>query len=330
MNLNSPAQLKTTLPALCHQPGNIAILTHSNPDGDGLATALALRVILKQAGYKSDIVLEEIAPDFLDFLYAKENTFVLDENMDYQILILVDCHEPERTGKCSILADKANQLIAIDHHEPQNLNRSWYYYIEPKQVSAGVMIYQTFKHEISRLDISTRRYVTDCLFTTILNDTDGFMNNNTDAEVFRICSELTKLGTKPSEVMEKFLLSNSPAKLKFAGETLSNIRLFDEGRILFMHSTIEQLKQNGLSQEATNKLTRWVKGATGVQVFIYARELRDNSYRLSLRSSSVNCNKICRTFGGGGHNSAAGCVIDAPLGSMIDSILAEVQKYLNE
>ena len=330
MRLNNPNQLKTTLNALCRQPGNIAILTHKNPDGDGLAASLALKKILHKLGHEADIILEEKAPEFLDFLDVDSQTLVYNSSMRYNHLILVDCHEPERTGKCSILAQTATSLIAIDHHEPQNLNPHWYYYLKPDVVSVGAILFNTYRSDIIKLNIRDKNYVTDCIYTTILNDTDGFMNNNTDATVFHLCAEIVKLGTQPASIMEKFLLNNSPQKLRFVGETLSSIETYNKDKILFMYSTISQLEDNDLIQDDTSKITKWVKGANGIEVFIYAREIDKNKYRLSLRSSKVNCNKICNTFDGGGHNSAAGCVINAPLEKVKELILSEVTKNLNE
>ncbi|MCF7911322.1 MAG: DHH family phosphoesterase [Candidatus Cloacimonetes bacterium] len=329
MKLNSPAQLKTTLLAHCRQPGKIAILTHKNPDGDGLAAALALQDILLKSGFANDIVLEEPAANELDFLQVKDKVIVFQSDMEYKILILVDCHEPERTGKCAVLAEKASVLIAIDHHEPQELNNHWYYYIKPDQVSAGAIIFTTFRSEIASMPPVRRRYVADCLYTTILNDTDGFMNSNTDAEVFRICAQLTEMGVIPHLLMEAFLLNNSPAKLRFIGEALSSIETYHDDTILFLHTTLDQLAANGLSQEDTSKITRWVKGSTGVKAFIYAREISPDNYRLSLRSAAINCNAICAKFGGGGHISASGCSIQLPFADMKKTIIDEVKKQLN-
>lgn len=329
MKLNTNQQLKTTLQAICRQPGKIAILTHQNPDGDGLAAALALKSILKKMGYESDIILEKAAPAFLDFLQVKDHTMVLSPEMSYQIVILLDCHEPERTGACSELADKSKALVAIDHHEPRELNPHWYYFIKPEDVSTGATLFKTFKHEIGRMKGEQKRYVTDCIYTTILNDTDGFMNNNTDSEVFKVCADLAEMGTSPAEVMEKFILNNSPAKLKLVGSALQSIQTYRDGKILFMYTTLEQLAENKLDQDATSKITKWVKGSTGVEVFIYARETGENEYRLSLRSSSVDCNLICGKFGGGGHISASGCVINKSLAETRELVIEEVQNQLD-
>jgi len=182
---------------------------------------------------------------------------------------------------------------------------------------------------ITSLPPEQRKYVADCLYTTILNDTDGFMNSNTDAEVFRICAQITEMGTIPSQLMEAFILNNSPDRLRLVGDALSSIETYNDNEILFLHTTLAQLAEKGLSQEDTSKITKWVKGSTGVKVFIYAREIAVGSYRLSLRSTQINCNTVCGKFGGGGHKAASGCSIETTYKKMKELILIEVKKQLN-
>lgn len=330
MLISKLSQLHTTVSALCRQPGKIALLTHTNPDGDGLPACLAMKEILRKMGHKADVVLEAKPPKDMLFLKTSDEILIYDETMEYSTAFMIDCHEPERTGKASALIEKATNVIAIDHHEKHDLNSKWYYYIDPATVSAGAIILKTYYEDIKKYKIDDKRYISDCLYTTILNDTDGFINNNTDSEVFRLCSQLCKLGTIPSQVMESFVLNNTPQKLKFIGQAMASSELYFEDRVMFILSTQENFQENDLTSEAASKVTKWVKGAHGIDVFIYARELEDGDFRLSLRSPVVNCNKICGKFGGGGHTSASGCHIKGNLADMKKAILNEVEKELHE
>ncbi|MCF7919104.1 MAG: DHH family phosphoesterase [Candidatus Cloacimonetes bacterium] len=330
MLLTKPEQLHTTITALCRQPGKIAILTHTNPDGDGLAAALAFKHILRHLGNSSDIILEEEPPQYLDFLQTSAQVLLYKEDMVYPTVFLLDCHEKERTGKIAPLLEHASSVLAIDHHQQQVLEKNWYYYIKPEFVSAGAIIFQAFQRDLQRLPAPEKKYIADCLYTTILNDTDGFINSNTDTSVFQTCAQLCALGTIPAQIMEMFILNESPHKLRFTGQALSSIELSSAGRVMFMHSTQAQLAENDLDASTTSKVTKWVKGATGVQVVIYAREQENDSYRLSLRSSVVDCNAICKTFGGGGHRNAAGCTIPGTLTEVRKIILTQVENQLDE
>ena len=43
------------------ESNNVGIITHHNPDGDGLAASLALKKLAEAYGYSVDIILEETA-----------------------------------------------------------------------------------------------------------------------------------------------------------------------------------------------------------------------------------------------------------------------------
>lgn len=329
MKLSKPAQLRTTVSALCRQPGKIALLTHENPDGDGLAACLAFKHLLSLQGFKADIVLEDEPLSSLEFLKVSSQVKKYDKNMSYNIVFLLDCHEAERTGAAANLANDAAAVLAIDHHEMQKSQKNWFYCVKPEIVSAGAIIFEAYENEIKLLPADEKKYIADCIYTTILNDTDGFINNNTDSDVFLTAAKLCSLGTKPAEMMELFVLANSPSKLRFVGQALSSIELFSNNRILFINTNLEQLKLNNLDNSATSKITKWVKGAQGVQVIIYARQIEENSYRISTRSSVIDCNRLCGLFGGGGHKSAAGCRLNGSLSEIKTKILKETDKLLN-
>ena len=122
-----------------------------------------------------------------------------------------------------------------------------------------------------------------------------------------------KYNLNPSEIAEKFLLNKTVDEIRFIGETLSKIETYHNGQVLFMTSTLEMLEKRGLTQHATSKLTRYVKGIVGVKVIVYFSELETQYFRLNLRSNEINVNIIAVHFGGGGHKNASGCRIKGNL-----------------
>ena len=127
---------------------SIAILTHQNPDGDGFPATLALQEILKQKDIDSDIILEEPISDLYNYIRGKERSKVYSEEMKYQTVILVDCHESSRVGKCKPLVENADDIFTIDHHIENNVLHKAYNLILPECVSAGVIIFGLFEKEI--------------------------------------------------------------------------------------------------------------------------------------------------------------------------------------
>lgn len=308
---------------------SICILTHKNPDGDGLPASMGLQEILKDKNIKADIVLEETIPDSYDFLNGNQRTLVYSDDMFYDTVILVDCHEADRVGKCSPLIIKASKTFTIDHHIKNNTLDLAENLILPECVSAGVIIFDLFEKDIDNLSKVSKKYVADCIYTTILNDTDAFVNANVSPHTFLVSSKLMAYGMIPGKIAEAFLMNRSIDEMKFIAETLSSIRTHFNGRILFMHSTLKMLSDRGLTSHATVKLTGYVKGIKGVEMVVYFSELEPNYFRLNLRSKIINVNKIALVFDGGGHKNASGCKISGTLEEIEKKVLNEIEKQIS-
>ena len=307
---------------------SVCILTHKNPDGDGLPAAMALQEILKLKDVKADVVLEELIPDSYYFLDGNKRTLVYSDEMDYETVILVDCHEADRVGKCAPLIKKASNVFTIDHHIESKVLDFANNLILPECVSAGVIVFNLFEKNMDVLSDVSKKYVGDCIYTTILNDTDGFINANVSPHTFEVASKLMTYGMIPGKIAESFLMNRTVDEMKFIGATLSLIETHFDGRILFMYSTLKMLDDLQLTSHATSKLTGYVKGIKGVQLVVYFSELEPNYFRLNLRSNVINVNKIATVFDGGGHKNASGCRMYGSLEEIEKKILKEIEKQL--
>ncbi|MGB9588616.1 MAG: DHH family phosphoesterase, partial [Armatimonadota bacterium] len=62
---------------------------------------------------------------------------------------------------------------------------------------------------------------------------------------------------------------------------------------------------------------------------ILFREGIDGTTRISLRSrDGLDVSQIAHLFGGGGHRTAAGCTVSAPLDQAINLVVNAVQKWM--
>jgi len=328
MRVNSLESLKKILLESLEKYSSVGIVTHYSPDGDGFCAALVLQEILSQKNIKSEIILEKTAPAVYDFLNGRERSIVFSDKLAYDLLLILDCHEEERIGKCAPLISKAEKIIAIDHHPENELISNSETYIDTDKVSVGVIIYNLFSNEISSFPKLAQKYIAEAVYTTILNDSDNFINANTDAETFQISAELMKLGLVPGNIAEKFLMNKSPAEMRFIGEVLATIKTFEDKKILFMHSTLEMLSRNGLTREATDKMTRWVKGTRDVKILIYFQETESGKFRLHLRSNYIDVNKIAMKYDGGGHIRASGCEISGTYSELEEKLLKDIKEQL--
>jgi len=306
----------------------IALLTHKNPDGDGFPACLALQEILMQKNIKSDIILEEEPSEIYDFLDGYKRAKTFSEYMIYDLLIILDCHEVERIGICEPLIPTAKKIIAIDHHILSEPIDGADTYIDTSAVSAGAIIFNMFKDEIEKLNEEPANYISQAIYTTIINDTDNFINQNVDEDTFSICSKLMKYKINPGKITELFLLNKPANELRFVGEVLSTIETYDDDQILFMDASVDMLKRNKINHEGNSKLTRYAKGTNGVKITVLFHQVVKNRYRLSLRSNYLNVNKIAVKYGGGGHEKASGCEMKGSLEELKNTLLVDIREQL--
>ena len=82
----------------------IAILTHTNPDGDAIGSSLALALALNKLGKDARVVIPDGLPDFLrwlpgielspTFAYKKEKATAIIEGAD--LIFCLDFNDPKR------------------------------------------------------------------------------------------------------------------------------------------------------------------------------------------------------------------------------------------
>jgi len=287
---------------------SIGLTTHINPDGDGLCTCLALKRILKHLGYEAEIIVDELNLDRYNYLNANEELIAYQDDLVYELLVVIDLHDYSRLSDRVHLAEKAKTVAVLDHHEIEDdLMDCTFSWVKTSAVCTGWMLNEMFKTVIRTMSAEDMLYVGNCLYTTLLNDTNNFTNANTDKHSFELSAALCNYGTKPYLIHRLFMVSRTPVELKLVGEILSTIELYDDGKILFMHSTREMLTRNNLDDEATSNITRWVQDLKGVETIAYFREENTDDYRLSLRSKTINVHSIAIQYEGGGHLQASGC-----------------------
>jgi len=329
--INSLDSLRVKLDLMlgaAHANETFAIITHNQPDGDGLAACLGLKRLFASMDITLDIVLQGDSLAKLNFLDVENNTLTLTEEMGYDNLLIIDCHGYDRIGDAKLLVPKAKRILVIDHHILTSVVDNADYYIATEAASTGVIIYNLLKDLMQKSDDETKKYFATAIYTTIINDTNNFLNTNADQEVFRISSELIQYGISPAEISLKFLYEKDPLEFKMVGQTLSTIKLYHENKTLLFYTTREFLDSNKLDDSATSKMTQWVKGVKGIEVVLYYWQKSHNEYKFSIRSEIHNVQQIAKIFGGGGHDKASGFTVVGDIKQIIAQVLEEIESKI--
>lgn len=308
------------LAAFDRPPGRALMLGHVHPDADVLGTLLALGEALEARGWSVVSGGPHPAPGALDFLPGVRRYQVL-RAVDgrFDVAVLTDCPNPHRTeGLIDAARAAAGAVVNIDHH-PDNRRYGTVNWVDVAAAATGEMIYRL----LVALKAPLTPSIASNLFTAIHTDTGSFRYSNVTAETFRIAAALTEAGADPAAVASALYERRAPDALRFLGESLSRVRVSDDGRIAWLALPAGLVPERFIEAE---ELVNYPRSIATVKVGCLLRELSGGRVKVSLRAKGeVDVNRIAAKFGGGGHANAAGCTIAGSLDAVTEQVLDAVR-----
>ena len=112
-------------------------------------------------------------------------------------------------------------------------------------------------------------------------------------------------------------------------KVIDRMELLEDGRVTFTYITNKDEEEVNAEPGDHEGLVEIGRDIEGVEVSVFIRQKEENSYKISLRSGNkVNVSDVCLMFGGGGHQRAAGALIQGSLEQVKEKILKEIKKAL--
>ncbi len=303
------------------QSKKILILTHINPDGDGIGSGLALMNYLTKQKKKVFFINRDPLPKIYKFLPGSSKVKNSEKiNDDFDLAIILECPELERTGNIIDFKKQVKYTINIDHHIGNTMYADLNV-VDPKAAAVGIQIYKMMKGFGCHID----RDIATCIYTSIIIDTGSFRYSNTTPEVHLITAELIKAGADPEYIASEVYATTKNSTDLF-GKMLSRLKIVKN--VGWSVITLNMLRKSGADESDTDNFINSIRSIKEVEIAVLFKEYGKNKTKASLRSKNgYDVNKIARIFGGGGHKHAAGCLIDLPLKKTENKIISEIFKY---
>lgn len=286
------------------------IMTHKNPDLDGLSSAICLHEIIKTydksvAIYIGDEIkntsvlkmfkkLEEMDADITYINKTNYKDFVSSSTL----LIILDVNK-EQLVENSNLLHELNNILVIDHHlnTPNAITNTIYTYVDPNLSSIAEFMTNYVKYLNKEIDP---------LFATILLaaieiDTNSF-NIKTSVDTHLTAAYLLQIGADNIEKQEllqenRYEYLNRQSLLKNSFMIKNNILCTFDGKIY---------KKDELAKSAEQLLK-----LDEVESSYVIGRISNNKIGISARSlGNVNVEKVMKKFGGGGHLTEAAAEIE--------------------
>jgi phosphoesterase RecJ-like protein len=285
------------------------LTTHVRPDGDGIASELALYQILKFLGREVHIINQDPVPEIYEWLpfsgAIKSTRAGNAPSLDsIDLSVLMDCSSENRIGSVYEIITNSETIISLDHHEGDSCFRD-YCYIDTNASSIGEILY-TLVPDVKRL---LDRDLATCLYVSIMTDTGSFAYSNTTPSVFRIVSELIEYGLAPDEIYKNIYNRKRIGHFRLLSKALERMETDGSGRVAWVLLPLAVYLETKAIEEDNEGILEVIRGLGGIELIILLRQLDENMLKCSLRSvNTIDCSHLARLFDGGGHFKAAGFV----------------------
>ena len=305
---------------------HIAIFSHVNPDGDALGSAFAMKYTLEAIGKKVTLYLEKPMPEKFSFLGTDYE--IADENSVScaDCALVLDCGEYKRIGKCENVCRKIGCLICVDHHKTGD-DFGDFYYNEPDSAATAQIVYKLASLLIKNIPIKAY----EAIFTGMSTDTGHFKFSNVTPETMLIASKVLESGIKHRKITTILYDTVKREKMIFLGVATEQVKFYENGRIASLYCPKEFLEKFGLTYDDVDELPNIPLNLEGVEVAILVKDYdEEGKKRVSFRTRDViDVSEIAKAFGGGGHKSAAACVISGNIEEKVNEIISAIAKKLS-
>lgn len=323
MNDMNPEQLLQIGKRLASS-GRIAILPHSNVDGDALGASLALALGLTSIGKTADVLLEEPVPKSLDFLPG--GGLIREKPAsDYDIALNVDNGDLTRLGVREPVYWQAASRLSIDHHATNRIVAD-ISHVDTGAAATGEIVYDL----LALMEIPLDRDIALCLYTAILTDTGGFRFTNTTPRTHLIAAALMAFGIDSNNAAKRVFDTISMSKMLLMKQAMNHMQVYEDGLLAVSFLRLEDIREAGGSADDFEGMVNIGRNLEGVEVSLFAREDQPGQVKGSLRSNAcIDVAAIAETIGGGGHVRASGFStegeLETVLASMRDRILSAIR-----
>jgi len=309
---------------------NFILTTHTNPEGDAIGSELALGRLLRSMGKRVTVVNPGPIPEEYLFLPGTRSVKVMGafnaSKVPCDCFVTVDCSDLFRCGSVAPLHSKAQTVLNIDHHVSNGYFGSvnW---VEPRASSTAEMIYRLYKTVRKPFD----RQCALLLYTGIMTDTGSFRYSNTTSVTHAAACEFLRYGIRP-HIIYGHAYENIPSThLGTLQKIIATMRQDSTGRLIWLKIKRSFFKPAVPFFDFSEYVLTLARAVKGVEVALLFKEQAHakEGIRISFRSQGqVDVNAIARSFGGGGHPSASGCVMPGTINEVSRVVIAKVLKEI--
>lgn len=305
------------------------ILVHEKPDGDAVGSGAALYQAGKKMGKRVTWGGRDPFPCLYSFIEGSEEYRVFAEIpptiRENLLVICLDTSNVERSVPGVGSEAGAFSVLNIDHHV-DNTRYGTINFVDAGAAATAELVWLLMKE--MRLAVDPDEAL--ALYTGLVTDTGHFSFRGTTPRTHRIVASLLEVGIDPQEADSRIFHNRSKEAFHLWGKAFSRVEVFaDEGSVLSW-LTLRDFQETGATPAETEGLVNELLTLRRVGFAALVTE-SETEIRVSLRSNgSVSAGKMARSFGGGGHEQAAGFRYVGSLAQALTLVRDEIERRHDE
>ncbi len=290
---------------------HIVVLQADNPDGDSLASALALESILDTMGKTVSLYCAIDMPTYLRYLSGWDRVQKeLPQNFDASIIVdastltLFDAFQnPNVRSKVA-----HRPVVVLDHHAITDnpLPFDTLTINDGTRSSTGELIYMLAKELGWKIEIDALEHV----MSSILGDTQGLTNDLAGPSTYHIMAELLEQGvsrTKLEELRREY--GKMPAEIfRYKAALIERTELACDGRLALVVVPQTEINTYSPLYNPAPLIQNDMLQTKGVQLAVVLKHYDSGRITGAIRASYgfPIAGALAEHFGGGGHQYASG------------------------
>lgn len=289
----------------------VLVLQPENPDGDSVASSLALEEILGDQGKEVIIYSYVHIPDYLGYIEGADRiTEEFPKKFDATIIVdTVTASLLENTLKGSKLsAISKKPVLILDHHPTENdlpLEHAEFYGGEGECVATGEIVYHLAKKEGWEINKTAATHIVE----SMLADTLGLTTEAVLPETVLTVALMLKYGAKMSEIdkRRREYMKKSAKIVTYKGILLQRIEYLCDGKLALIHIPWEEIEEYSPHYNPSMLALEELRNTEGVELAVGIKTYPDGKITGKIRANNHPlAGDLAAHFGGGGHAYAAG------------------------
>ncbi len=307
----------------------IALIGHVTPDADCISSLGALALGLRPLG------LEPVVAMPADSI-ARKLRFLVDlggwqpatreQLAGCDTALIVDTAKPKRVNvEGKLDAVPRARLLVIDHHA-SNERFGQVNWVEADRSSTSEMLYEL----LATLGVPITPPIATLLYAGIHSDTQGFSLSNTTSRALAVAHALAAAGADIIGACEKLCRSQSRSEFELLKIIYANTQVSRCGRLAWSTASHDQITAAGCHANDIDNQVEVVRQIEGVKIAILFTEGVRGRIRMNFRGEpGYSVLELAQQFGGGGHEQAAGAILDGTIEQVVGQVIPAARTYLH-